>query len=130
MRLSVRSITLRLVAAIVIVPTVYFTVFRYLDAAICDYAIRRRVESSLPYFGLADYIETNLRPGMEREEVHSVLGRIGRITVVEEIPYRSEVLVGLEDIQISMCFHPLNNPRVFVRYDQDWQFLSAHVDAD
>jgi hypothetical protein len=126
MQPKIKSIVLWLLAMICIVAVFYLTVFRYFDATNCYYSAGRRIGAPPPYYGIADYASSALKPGMSRAEAHSVLSRMGKVIVLEEAPYKSDVLVGVEEIEIRMCAYPLNNPRITLRFDRNWILISAH----
>ncbi len=105
----------------------YMTVFRAVDGAVCYSLVKNRLDISQEYPSIHQYIYNVLSPGISRAEAHSRILKIGEFFVTESLPYISDSLVGVEDIQLKMCSHPSNNIRLLIRYDGKNNLLSIDI---
>ncbi len=105
----------------------YMTVFRAIDGAVCYSLVKNRLDISQEYSSIHQYIYNLLTPGINRNEAHSRIIKIGKFVVTESLPYISDSLVGVEDIQLRICSHPFNNIRLLIRYDEKDNILSIDI---
>jgi hypothetical protein len=99
-----------------------------IDSEICVNRISSKLHIKPSMSEIQNYIESSLKPGMNRVEVHEILENISPISVTE---YYSSEKITTDQVVLKMCKFPLNNFVYLIDYSQDGKLIKIeYIFAD
>jgi hypothetical protein len=99
----------------------YLTVFRRLDEKLCLNRMAERIGVEPSYANIGMFIENKLEPGMQRDEVESILKRLGPISTRQV----SDITVK---VTVRQCWHPMNHIIINTRYTDKDILISKRIE--
>ena len=82
----------------------YLIVYRRVDQSLCYNRVGKTVGIDPDYASIRSHIQSNILPGMTRQEVISTLEKLGPVDHIGDT------------VRINMCSHPLNDITLHFRY--------------
>jgi hypothetical protein len=114
-------IMIGVVCLVCLVGVGYFTVYRWIDQAICYSRVGKMIDVNPDYLSIRSYIQSNLTPGMSRQEVISMLETVGPVI---------QGTTNSDEVWVNICSNPLNNIVLFTNYSQDGKLDSVKFDDE
>jgi len=96
---------------------------KQIDYYMCVHHVAKKIGTDAHYDAIMQYAVDSLRPGMTQEEALQALQKLGPINA-EDIHDIGKGEFG-QSVIINMCFHPMNNATIFIRYSANRKLAGA-----
>jgi hypothetical protein len=113
-----------ILSILVITPCLYLTLLRQIDALICIPKISQRVGIAPNLDAVYKYVGEIIQPGLTKAEALEKLSRIGKVTTlfVDRLANGNVV----EEVDLSICYHPMNNIQVMIKYSPGGVIIGSY----